>query len=260
MSRSVRQPDYTDTSMNSAETIRAAMAGVLEIRQLAAQDPALQRQLHWVKSFQSRRFGGTYSDLLQSRRYAQAANFFLEELYGERDYASRDAQFSRIAKALQTYFPDSVVATAVSLAKLHALTEAIDFEMARIALAVDAVDEADRYLQCWRMLGRESDRNDQLTAVLAVGDELSRLTRIRGLRLALRMMRGPARAAGLEALQQFLEAGFDTFAEMAHQQNAAQEFLQTIRSRETIWIERLFTAPETVCAQALRECLAGSAA
>ena len=236
------------------------MATVSSQRQLASENPKLERQLHWVKGFQSRRFAGTYADLLHSERFGKAAHFFLHELYGDRDYASRDAQFSRIAKALQTYFPASVVATAVSLAQLHALTEELDLQMARAAvpLSGDVTDEAELYLRCWRSTGRESDRTRQLEAVLAVGEDLDRLTRIRGLRMALRMMRGPAKAAGLDALQLFLEAGFDTFADMARQRDSAKAFLQIIRERESVWMEQLFAAPHASCVQALRHCLAAS--
>ena len=48
------------------------------------------------------------------------------------------------------------------------------------------------------------------------------------LRGTLRMMRGPAAAAGLAELQHFLEQGFDTFKSM----KGAQHFLGTVRQRE----------------------------
>ena len=48
----------------------------------------------------------------------------------------------------------------------------------------------------------------------------------------LRMMRGPASAAGLGALQHFLETGFDTFAGMSRRREAVEHFLGTVRQRE----------------------------
>ena len=59
------------------------------------------------------------------------------------------------------------------------------------------------------------DREGQLRVVLGIGQQMARLTRTAGLRMMLKMMRGPAAAAGLGALQRFLECGFDTFAAMA---------------------------------------------
>lgn len=52
------------------------------------------------------------------------------------------------------------------------------------------------------------------------------------------MMRGPAKAAGLPALQQFLEVGFDTFKAMG----GAAEFLSTVGSRERSLAKALFAA------------------
>ena len=57
------------------------------------------------------------------------------------------------------------------------------------------------------------------------------------------MMRGPARAAGLAALQTFLERGFDTFAAM----KGAEPFLDAVQGREQAAIQRLF-APDAVAA------------
>jgi len=76
-----------------------------------------------------------------------------------------------------------------------------------------------------------------------VGRSLDRHTRSRVLRASLKAMRGPARAAGLGALQAFLETGFDAFGAM----RGAREFLATIETRETALVERLFQ-PDAVAA------------
>ena len=73
-----------------------------------------------------------------------------------RDYAERDAQFSRIAGAMQRLFPQQVVATAVALARLHALTEELDHAMGKAWLAPGADDTMPahvRYVQAWRTVG-----------------------------------------------------------------------------------------------------------
>jgi hypothetical protein len=55
----------------------------------------------------------------------------------------------------------------------------------------------------------------------------------------LKLMRHPARLAGLSELQNFLERGFDAFRRM----HGAQEFLATIRRRETTIVNELFSVP-----------------
>ncbi|HEX5389193.1 MAG TPA: hypothetical protein VFW67_05435, partial [Burkholderiaceae bacterium] len=83
-----------------------------------------------------------------------------------------------------------------------------------------------------------------LGVVLHMGRELQHMTGKKSLRLALRMMRGPAQAAGLGSLQGFLEAGFEAFGHMG----GTTDFLNTIATREQAWIDRLFDSPEASAA------------
>ena len=53
----------------------------------------------------------------------------------------------------------------------------------------------------------------------------------------LKLMRGPARLAGLQDLQMFLERGFAAFRHMG----GADHFLATITGRETRILNRLFS-------------------
>ena len=227
--------------MEPAETIRNAVAAVRLLRVQTSASPALLEAVKQIKLFQARRFRATYSDLLGSDEYGPATQFFLDELYSDKDFAQRDAQFAKIAGALQTLFPKQVVQTAVKLAQLHRLTEELDHQMGIEVLSTSGVDEVAKYVQAWNTVGRRQDRDLQLKTVLGVGLELERLTRTAGLRLMLKMMRRPAHAAGLGALQAFLEAGFDTFADMSGKKKLVANFLSTIQERESKLIAALFS-------------------
>jgi hypothetical protein len=240
--------------MNTADTIRAAVAEVQALRLESRNLPDIGAAVTRLKRFQARRFRGSYADLLAAGPYASAARFFLEELYGDRDYSDRDAQFARIAGALEKLFPLDVAETAAGLAQLHALTESLDHAVAR-ALPVADADEVSAYVQAWKSVGRRADRQRQLETVVAIGAEMSRLTRLPGLRLMLRMMRAPAHAAGLESLQRFLESGFDTFASITKVRGGAERFLGTIREREQHVIDLLFDGDSTACENELRRVL-----
>ena len=244
--------------MNTAQTIREAVAQVEAMRHETHAVPWMRDAVVKVKRLQARRFAGTYADLLASPRYAAAARFFLEELYGDRDYADRDTQFARIASAVERFFPRDVADTAAALARLHALTETLDHEMARARRS--AGDDAGSYVLAWRAVGRRADRERQLEDLLALGSEMSRLTRLGGLRTMLRMMRAPALAAGLGSLQRFLEAGFDTFAGVAKTPGGAERFLATIREREEALMLLLFDADPALATEELRAALARGAA
>lgn len=244
--------------MEAAQEIKDGMAQVAQLRLACTHDAQLSAAVTEVKRFQSQRFQGAYADLLQSELYREPTRFFLDELYSEKDYTERDNQFARIAGAIQKLFPQSVVDTAVLLAKLHSVSEELDFRMATVwtaASELDGMDFAERYVYAWRSVGRESDRRWQLAAVLQLGRELDHLTRKPGLRMLLKMMRRPAHTAGLGSLQAFLEAGFDTFAAMARTHSQVGEFLEMIEQRESAWFDRLFGPSTSGCADALRLCM-----
>jgi hypothetical protein len=243
--------------MDAAQTIRHAIEQVSQLRLARFAEPGLQAATGSVKGFQARRFAGTYADLLGSKDYGPAARFFLEDLYGEKDYSERDAQFSRIAGGLQRLFPQPVIATAVALAELHVLTETLDQRMAKIWMQLfNSTDMQDVsiYVECWASVDDGRERELQLESVLRIGADLDRLTRIPGLRLMLRMMRKPATAAGLGSLQAFLESGFDIFAHMS-KGFGSQFFLSTIQARESMLIGMLSGQDKATSVEELRLCL-----
>ncbi|WP_395055551.1 FFLEELY motif protein [Polaromonas sp.] len=236
----------------SASRIRNAMQAVSLLRLSRVGQPLLEQACLEVKRFQAQRFKATYTDLLASPRYQRATGFFLHELYGEQDYAQRDQQFARIANTIARLFPQAVVETAAALAEVHALTEQLDDMMARQWLARPTLSAHVRYIQCWRAVADRPARLRQLEVVLQLGSELDRLTGTRGLRSLLKMMRGPAAAAGLSSLQVFLEAGFDAFADM----KGSSAFLALVERRESGWIEALFDLDTVACETKLRQLLA----
>lgn len=221
-----------------ADRIRTHLAHVDRLREQAG-EPVRAQAVRDVKVLQARRFRASYADYLADARHAQATRFFLEELYGDHDFRERDAQFGRIAGAIERLFPAQVAALAVDMAELHALTETLDHELAGHWVVARGTP-AQRYVAAWRTTGRREARLRQLQVVQHMGHELQRLTRLKGLRTALKLMRGPARAASLSALQDFLEAGFDAFATLGD----ATGFLQGIAQREAHLITVLFDAPD----------------
>lgn len=232
--------------MKASEEIREALARVAELRQTANAPGELAQALRTIKHLQAQRFAGTYPDLLADPTYAPSIRFFLEELYSAKDYSDRDAQFARIAAAIERTFPESVITTVRALAALHRQTEELDMAMAHAWCRASELNNTARYLTAWRMVDQRVERNWQLATVLHIGEALGRLTRKPGLRLLLKMMRRPAEMAGLGSLQSFLESGFDHFAGMA-KSSAVDAFLATIRSRESAWINQLFDADPATC-------------
>jgi hypothetical protein len=178
----------------------------------------------------------THADLLSDPGQARAARFFLDELYGPQDFEARDAQFARIVPALTRLFSEDLLRTVRDLAQLHALSESLDTAMGEaLGQHAAALDERG-YRAAWQTTGRRADRELQIQLLGSIGRSLARLTRRPLVRQSLRVMRAPARAAGLGALQRFLESGFETFRNLSD----PQRFIQTIESRESGLASDLF--------------------
>lgn len=240
---------FMSENLNASDRIRMHLGRVSQLRAQAQVD-GLQSAVDDIKRLQAQRFRGTYSDFLGHPQFAPATRFFLDELYGVHDFTQRDAQFARIAGALERLFPEAVAQLAVDLSETHALTEVLDHQLAQHWLELDnTLQPEERYILSWRLTGARSSRQRQLTVVQQMGLELQRLTRMKTLRLGLRMMRNPARAAGLDALQSFLESGFDAFAALGD----ARPFLETIANREAGWVDALFDQDLRTCSLALRD-------
>jgi hypothetical protein len=218
-------------------------------RAARAADAALGTQVLALKAFQHERFARTYADVLRHPRFAPGARFFLDDLYGPGDFTQRDAQFARIVPALVRLFPQEIVRTVLALSQLHALSEQLDTAMGRALVDASATSlDAATYATAWRAVGRAEERERQVMLTLAIGTALDRYTRNPLLRHTLRVMRGPAHAAGLGALQGFLERGFDTFRDM----RGAGEFLDLVALRERALTASMFAGgvPEAMQAGA----------
>jgi hypothetical protein len=231
-------------------TIREALETVEGLRSQHLRSADLAIAVRSVKRLQSQRFAKQYGDILASDDLGSAARFFLTELYSDRDFSERDRQFARIAPTLERVFPRPVIATATALAQLHCLTEQLDDAMARQWMP-RAESDAQIYVRSWRSVGAQDARQQQLMAVLQIGQQLQHLTRIPGLRMMLRMMRNPASAAGLGHLQDFLELGFDTFLDLGRSSRGTAFFLRLIENREAQWIQQLFEQDPDLCAAEL---------
>jgi hypothetical protein len=236
-------------SVSELHSITVALQVVDDLRGAGQAHPPLQLAVQAIKQAQCHRFRRSYADVLQHHDWSAAAHFFLQELYGDQDYAQRDTQFGRIAPVMQRLFPASVVGVATTLTQLHAVTEQFDYAMGAAFLAmqpsaITASAARLAYVKLWRAVGQPQARAAQLDLVQRLGHEISQLTRTPGLRMMLRMMRGPANASGLHDLQNFLELGFDTFAALHRSKGAVTGFLALVNLREKAWMARLFDAGE----------------
>ena len=210
----------------------------MRLRASYLRDAPLRAAALELKAWQTARLASTYADLLASPRYHDAAQFFLEELYGARDFSQRDADVERILPKMTLLLPEAALATIAGALELDELSEQLDATTAA-AHGPGAVSKGS-YAAAYRSGTTVEARTRQIFLMRHIGQALDSLTRVPMLLTTLRLMRGPARLAGLSGLQQFLETGFMTCKRM----HGADEFLGIIERRETLLMERLFASAD----------------
>lgn len=218
--------------MNSAAAMQHHLESLKSLRGPGATPPA---RLAEVKRFQSQRLAQTYADLAAEPRYRAATSFFLDDLYGPKDFSARDQSMMKILPVMKRLLPASAVETAALAIELEALSEDLDQRLAT-NLPAGPIDEA-AYAGAYRLGSTQAGREHQIELIVAVGQRLDALVAKPFVFRTLKLMRQPARMAGLTELQDFLERGFAAFREM----RGAEPFLAEIRRREQELLNRLFS-------------------
>jgi hypothetical protein len=221
--------------MPHKQRLADALTRVINLRRSLMADAATVTPWQAVKRYQSQRLRSTYADLLQVPRYRAAAEFFLDDLYGERDFEQRDREALRIVPSLSRMLPESAVETLALAVELDELSEILD---ARVAGFVELPLDETSYTRAYCRAGTRAERQRQIAMVDRIGRSLDRLARLPLLAGMLRLMRVPAEAAGMQHLHQFLTHGFDSFRAMG----GAGEFLDIVKRRELALMEEMFSA------------------
>ena len=171
--------------MNAAQRLRHLSSEVARLRLDAAPErsPAFAQALRSLKHFQAGRLAQTHQDLLGSSRYGLATRFFLEDLYGAKDFSQRDAELERVIPTLTRFLPEAALATVADAVELDALSEDLDQKMTRFGLehlGLDGPDQdwnAERYAEAYRGIGSVDERAEQLELVPRIGRTLDKLVR-----------------------------------------------------------------------------------
>lgn len=225
-----------DLSSNAtpAVSLSELLARNAQLRDVFAAEPVQAARLSELQRWQAQRLRRTYADLGRQPRYREATRFFLEELYAAGDARARDRDVQRAQRALQRLLPPEALRALSRAVELEILTQELDAATVR-ALGEGKLTEPG-YAAAYRRAGPRADRERQIALTGEVGRFLQTVAARPWLHGIVRLARGPAHAAGVGALQEFLERGLNAFESM----QGADEFLATIASRETRALQRLF--------------------
>ena len=208
----------------------------------AERDP--RNRLEWLpvlRRWQSARLEQSFEAFLDDPGRRPAAEFFLSDLYGERDFSRRDADIARVAPKMQRLLPTGLVETLCDAIELATLSHAFDLRMAETLHAMaprSRTLDLARYGEAYRQVGMPLLRTHQIDLIVKAGLGLGMALKTRGVATLLSVLRGPARAMGLGELQSFLERGFGAYAELED----VPAFVADIEHAEREVSARLFTA------------------
>ena len=222
----------------SAHTVADAMRKHLE-RLKALRGPGTNGEtvdrVAALKRWQTGRLMRTYADLNANPRYRDATDFFVKDLYGPKDFSKRDASLLKIVPVMARVLPAKAVEAAALSVEVEALSEELDRRLAATLPEGEITDES--YANAYRQSATPAERDHQIQLIVDVGHRLDALVHWPFVQQTLKLMRSPARLAGMSDLQDFLERGFHAFKAMG----TADEFLATVEARERRILNRLFS-------------------
>src|SRR5208337_5204389 len=82
-----------------------------ELRARVIEDADFSERRRLLRAWQAARLGRTHKDLLESRRFHDAAEFFLTDLYGPSDLSRHIEDVRRIVPVMMSVLPESGLAT-----------------------------------------------------------------------------------------------------------------------------------------------------
>jgi hypothetical protein len=227
-----------------AGRIAAQLDRASALRAAAKADPKAAAARQHFRAWQAQRLARTHASLLANPKFADAATFFLTDIYGANDPARLYDDVRRVLPTVVKVLPAAGLETVCDAIELDALSEDLDAAMIKaLGKRINGLDAAT-YGEAYRKVGRRQDRERQIDLIQHVGQSLDRLAHRPFISTALRMMRKPAELAGFSELQSFLERGYGAFRKMG----SADEFIDQVITRERKLLEALFAGDDRLLA------------
>jgi len=213
----------------------------LEQVRLEQGDGELAPAMRLLKRWQSERLARTHAELLAQPRYRLAGDYFLSEIYGDKNFNQRDHDLERAYPIIIRTMPAGVLHTVAMAVELNALSWELDTELLWVLLEefglTESLDE-ETYASAYRYCNNYDRRLHQIGLIQMLGQDLSKAVRNPFIYGALLLARAPAYLAGFGAFHEFIESGFRAFRHLGD----PNEFLTTITGHERQILDRIYAA------------------
>lgn len=228
-------------SKPGAKRLREMLARNHVIAERVQQPGFPLEQFDRLQQWQRTRLSRSFEDLAQHEGFRPAVHFFLSELYGGLDFRQRDQDMSKVMPVMIRFLPDRTLGVMSEAFELQAISLEFDIVMAEgmARRGLQRLDMQD-YCDVYRAANDRAGRERQILLIRKLGYDLDKLVRWPLVNYLVRLLRGPAHAAGFGSLQEFLENGLASFRALAD----PALFIETIYEREWGAMEKMFAGAE----------------
>lgn len=196
----------------------------------------LTETIRKLQSWQTKRLLITHKDFWHSKRFKPAMQFFVDELYGPRDFSQRDVELARVVPKMAKLLPNKALISLQAALRLNCLSLELDIALVQ-NLGARQLNRGT-YFDCYRGSNNYSKREEQIHLLENIGLDLAQVVKITGISSILLMTRKPAKVAGVKNLHEFLEKGFKSFKKLGN----VHDFIDPIVTREANLMHSIFAA------------------
>jgi hypothetical protein len=199
----------------------------------------LDERLFILRAWQTQRLSQTHADLLASPDFGPSCRFFLSDVYAARDFSQRDHDIEHLYNLMSRFLPEFLLTLVHQAIEMNRLTNALDHALLKVLVEDLGMEEGitpQLYAEAYRICNNYDERAYQIQLIVEVGRKVELGTRIPFVGTTLRLARGPAKRAGWDELQDFLERGYTAFRRMPD----AEKFLATLYTREMRILDNIF--------------------
>lgn len=189
-----------------------------------------------LQTWQTNRLLITHDDLWQSKRFRPAMQFFVDELYGPKDFSQRDIELARVVPKMAKVLPNKGLVSLEAALRMNCLSLELDIALVK-ELRNKEINRVN-YFDCYRQSGERRKREEQIELLESLGIDLAEVVKVSGISTILLLSRKPAKVAGVKSLHEFLEKGFKSFKKLGD----VNDFLGPIISRERALMQSLYSA------------------
>jgi hypothetical protein len=198
----------------------------------------LTKAIRQLQTWQTKRLLVTHNDLWHSKRFKPAMQFFIDEIYGPKDFSQRDMELARVIPSMATVLPSKGLKSLQAAVRLNCLSLELDLSLVQ-ELGGREINRSN-YFACYRQSADQSKRELQIQLLEELGLDLAQVVKMKGISTILMLSRKPAKVAGVESLHGFLERGFKSFKKLGE----VHDFIDPIIKRERALMQSLFAAKE----------------